>query len=61
MCGTTNPLDALPGTIRADFASSLDHNVIHAADCEEAAEMEILLFFDENELHAGACPTPSFV
>ena len=55
MGGSTNPVDAFPGTIRADFAKNLDNNIIHTSDCEEAAEMEIMLFFDECEIHSGSC------
>jgi nucleoside-diphosphate kinase len=52
MCGATDPSDAYPGTIRADFAKDLDNNVIHVSDSVESAEMEIMLFFDKNEIHS---------
>lgn len=50
MIGATNPKDALPGTIRGDFAQKMSQNVIHGADSPESAEREISLFFHENEL-----------
>lgn len=50
MSGNTNPAEALPGTIRGDFATSPGHNMIHASDSETAAEREIELFFEPAEL-----------
>jgi nucleoside-diphosphate kinase len=50
MSGNTNPADALPGTIRGDFATSPGHNMIHASDSEVSAHREIELFFDPAEL-----------
>ena len=48
--GSTNPKDALPGTIRGDFCSHTNHNNIHASDSNESAEREINLFFKPEEL-----------
>lgn len=48
--GSTNPKDALPGTIRGDFCSHTNHNIIHASDSNESAEREINLFFKPEEL-----------
>lgn len=45
MMGATNPADAAPGTIRADFASTIDENVAHGSDAPETAEREIGIFF----------------
>jgi nucleoside-diphosphate kinase len=45
MIGATNPLNAAPGTIRADYAQSVDANVIHGSDSDENAEIEIRRFF----------------
>ncbi|OUM94101.1 MAG: nucleoside-diphosphate kinase [Thermobacillus sp. ZCTH02-B1] len=45
MIGATNPLNAAPGTIRADYAQSVEANVIHGADSDESAEREIRRFF----------------
>ena len=51
MMGATNPVDADPGTIRADFAVNLSQNVIHGSDSPESAAREIGIFFNENELN----------
>lgn len=45
LTGATNPADALPGTIRGDFALTIDENVIHASDSIENAEIELKRFF----------------
>jgi nucleoside-diphosphate kinase len=50
--GATNPKDAAPGTIRADFASSIDENAVHGSDSPTTAEEEIFFFFDEDEILA---------
>ena len=50
--GATNPKDAAPGTIRADFAASIEENVVHGSDGPETAAVEIAFFFDEGEI----CP-----
>lgn len=50
MCGATNPADALPGTIRGDYAKNIDNNIIHSSDSEESAVNEVARFFGENEL-----------
>lgn len=50
MCGATNPADALPGTIRGDYAKNIDNNIIHSSDSEEAAALEIARFFQDTEL-----------
>jgi nucleoside-diphosphate kinase len=43
--GSTNPKDATPGTIRADFAKSIDANAVHGSDSPESAKREIDYFF----------------
>ena len=48
--GATNPVDAAPGSIRADFGVDLGRNIIHGSDSPESGEREIALFFDESEL-----------
>lgn len=48
--GATKPTEAQPGTIRGDFCSHTNHNVIHASDSDESAEREINLFFKPEEL-----------
>ncbi len=45
--GATDPLKAVPGSIRGDFATSIDKNVVHASDAPETAEREIGLWFPE--------------
>ncbi|MDM7323990.1 MAG: nucleoside-diphosphate kinase [Thermus sp.] len=50
MMGATHPKDALPGTIRGDFATTIDENVIHGSASLEDAEREIALFFRPEEL-----------
>ncbi len=48
--GATNPKDAAPGTIRADFASSIDENAVHGSDAAATAAREIAYFFSDAEL-----------
>lgn len=48
--GATNPKDAKPGTIRADFAESIDHNAVHGSDAPATAQEEIKFFFNSNEI-----------
>ncbi len=48
--GATNPLNAAPGTIRADLAVSIGRNLIHASDKPETGEYELGNFFSEDEL-----------
>lgn len=50
MIGETNPAEAIPGSIRGDFAVTVGKNIIHGSDSPESAEREINLFFDESEL-----------
>jgi len=50
--GATNPAEAAAGTIRADFANSIDENACHGSDAAETAAEEIAFFFGEN----GVCP-----
>jgi nucleoside-diphosphate kinase len=48
--GATNPKEAAPGTIRADFADSIDANAVHGSDSAETAAEEIAFFFEPHEL-----------
>ncbi len=48
--GATNPANAAPGTIRADFAESIDQNAVHGSDAPETAKGEINFFFKPNEI-----------
>jgi nucleoside-diphosphate kinase len=50
--GATNPKEAAPGTIRADFAVSIDENAVHGSDALATAEREIAYFFSAEELCA---------
>lgn len=50
--GATNPQDAAPGTIRADFAETVDENAVHGSDSPDTAKQEIDFFFKSGEL----CP-----
>ncbi|MDH5621800.1 MAG: nucleoside-diphosphate kinase [Gammaproteobacteria bacterium] len=50
--GATNPANADPGTIRADFAASIEENVVHGSDAAETAAQEIAYFFGDD----GVCP-----
>ena len=50
--GATNPASAAAGTIRADFAESVERNSVHGSDSEENAKIEIDFFFFEDEIHS---------
>ena len=49
--GATDPKKAAPGTIRADFAASIEQNVVHGSDAADTAAREIAYFFSTTELH----------
>ncbi len=51
LMGATNPKQAAPGTIRADFAVSIDRNAVHGSDALETAVQEVAFFFNPEELH----------
>jgi nucleoside-diphosphate kinase len=50
LMGATNPQEAAPGTIRADFAQSIDANAVHGSDAPETAQVEIACFFDHSDI-----------
>jgi len=52
LMGATNPKEAEPGTIRGDFAESIDANAAHGSDAEDTAKQEIEFFFGKE----GLCP-----
>ncbi|WP_277809757.1 nucleoside-diphosphate kinase [Chromohalobacter canadensis] len=52
LMGATNPKEAEAGTIRADFAQSIDANAVHGSDSPESAEREIAYFFGSEEICA---------
>jgi len=47
LAGATNPLEAVPGSIRGDFATVIGENVIHGSDSPESADREIAIFFPD--------------
>ena len=51
LMGATDPKEAAPGTIRADFADSIDANAVHGSDSLENAAIEIAFFFSQREIH----------
>ena len=52
LMGATNPQEAEPGTIRADFAESIDANAVHGSDSLQSAEREIAYFFASEEIYS---------
>jgi len=50
MVGSTNPSEAMPGTIRGDYAQETRKNIVHASDSKETAEHEIELWFSPDEI-----------
>ncbi|ABO47392.1 nucleoside-diphosphate kinase [Francisella tularensis] len=50
LMGATNPKEAKAGTIRADFADSIDANAVHGSDAEDTAAQEIRYFFSDTEI-----------
>ena len=52
LMGATNPQEAAPGTIRADFAESIDANAVHGSDAPETAAVEIACFFDSDDINS---------
>lgn len=49
LMGATNPKEAAPGTIRADFADSIDANAVHGSDSLDNAKREVAFFFEDHE------------
>lgn len=52
LMGATDPQEAAPGTIRADFASTVDANAVHGSDSQASADREIAYFFAEDQIHS---------
>lgn len=50
LMGATNPAEAEPGTIRADFAKSIDANAVHGSDSTTSAAREVSYFFNDEEI-----------
>ena len=61
MVGSTNPIDADPGTIRADFAVEIGRNLIHASDSAATADYEIPIWFNESELVSWSRDTDRWI
>lgn len=59
--GATNPTEAAPGTIRADFALEIGRNLVHGSDGPETAAFEVSLFFDEPEIISYARDTDPWI
>ena len=53
LMGATDPKKAAKGTIRADFAQSIDDNAVHGSDSPETAAVEIAFFFPQMDIYAG--------
>ena len=52
LMGATNPQEAAAGTIRADFAQSIDANAVHGSDAPETAAVEIACFFNDSDINS---------
>jgi len=50
LMGSTNPAEAAPGTIRSDFAKSIDANAVHGSDSLQSAQREVSYFFTDGEI-----------
>jgi nucleoside-diphosphate kinase len=61
MLGATNPSEADPGTIRADYAMQAPYNLVHGSDAVETAQREIALFFSPEEIISQPRPTDPYV
>jgi nucleoside-diphosphate kinase len=59
--GATNPVEAAPGTIRADFALEIGRNLVHGSDSAETAAYEIPIFFRDDEIVAYARDTDRWI
>jgi nucleoside-diphosphate kinase len=59
--GATNPVDAAPGTVRADFGLEIGRNLVHGSDSVENAEKEIALFFNDKEIFSYGRDTDRWI
>jgi len=60
LMGATDPKKAAPGTIRADFAESIDANAVHGSDGPDTAQVEIAFFFPAMNVYSGRCQSARF-
>ncbi|MCL4451505.1 MAG: nucleoside-diphosphate kinase [Candidatus Thermoplasmatota archaeon] len=51
LAGSTDGSKAVPGTIRGDYANSIQMNIVHASDSQESYEKEVAIFFNQDEIH----------
>ena len=59
--GATNPGNAEPGTVRADYAVEIGRNLVHGSDGPDTAKTEVALFFDESEIHSWKRDTDPWI
>ncbi len=59
--GVTDAVEAAPGTIRGDFALSIQNNLVHGSDSAESAEREIPIFFDNSEIYEYQLPDEKWI
>ncbi len=59
--GSTNPAEALPGTIRGDFGVDISNNLVHGSDSTVSALKEIELFFDEDQIFSWKRPHEFYI
>jgi nucleoside-diphosphate kinase len=52
--GATNPIKAVPGSIRGDYGQTIGRNLVHGSDSAESAKREIAIWFEPSEIHARA-------
>ena len=52
LAGSTDGSKAVPGTIRGDYANSIQMNIVHASDSQESYEKEVAIFFNPDEIHS---------
>lgn len=61
ICGSTNPIEATPGTIRGDFALQVSYNIVHSSDSVESGKKEVKRFFSPKEINHYSKPTSAWL
>lgn len=61
ICGATNPIEALPGTIRGDFSLTVSNNIVHSSDSVESGKKEVKRFFSNKELCTYSRPDSAWL